>query len=149
MTRLRLDLAYDGTDFAGWVRQPGLRTIQGAVEDALAQVLPLPDPPSVTCAGRTDAGVHARGQVAHVDLDSPGDLAALERNLRGVLPDDVTVIRASEAPDGFDARFSALSRRYRYRLCDRPETWDPLHRREVVFYPRVLEVDAMAAAGQA
>ncbi|MFM9049310.1 MAG: tRNA pseudouridine(38-40) synthase TruA [Actinomycetota bacterium] len=149
MTRLRLDLAYDGTDFAGWARQPGLRTIQGAVEDALAQVLPLPDPPSVTCAGRTDAGVHAQGQVAHVDLDSPGDLAALERNLRGVLPDDVTVIRASEAPDGFDARFSALSRRYRYRLCDRPEAWDPLHRREVVLYPRVLEVDAMAAAGQA
>ena len=148
MTRLRLDLAYDGTDFAGWARQPGLRTIQGAVEDALAQVLCLPGPPSVTCAGRTDAGVHARGQVSHVDVDSPVDPAALERSLRGVLPGDVTVIRVSEAPAGFDARFSALSRHYRYRLCDRDEAWDPLRRREVVPYPRPLDVDAMAAAGE-
>ena len=149
MTRLRLDLAYDGTDFAGWARQPGLRTIQGAVEDALAQVLRLPAPPAVTCAGRTDAGVHARGQVAHVDLDVAPDMGAFARGMRAVLPDDVTLLRAFEAPDGFDARFSALSRRYRYRICDRAETRDPLHRHEVVLYPRALDVDAMAAAGQA
>ena len=69
MTRLRLDLAYDGTDFSGWARQPGLRTVHGVVEEALASALRLPGKPQVTCAGRTDAGVHARGQVAHVDVD--------------------------------------------------------------------------------
>ena len=69
MTRLRLDLAYDGTNFSGWARQPGLRTVQGVVEEALARALRLPDAPQVTCAGRTDAGVHARGQVAHVDIE--------------------------------------------------------------------------------
>ena len=143
MTRLRLDLAYDGTAFAGWARQPGLRTVQGAIEEALAQVLRLAQPPALTCAGRTDAGVHARGQVAHVDLDMVGDLAALERSLRGVLPDDVWLTAVSVAPQGFDARFSALSRHYRYRLCDDPAAWDPLLRREVVRYPRPLDLEAM------
>src|SRR3954469_23486888 len=86
-TRLRLDLAYDGTAYAGWARQPGQRTVQGVVEDALATVLRLPESPALTVAGRTDAGVHARGQVAHVDLpEAPDDLA---RRLNGLLPDDV------------------------------------------------------------
>ena len=146
MTRLRLDLAYDGTDFAGWARQPGLRTVQGVVEDGLAQILQMSAPPPLTCAGRTDAGVHARGQVAHVDVDVESDLAAILRGLRGVLPDDVWVTALSVAPDGFDARFSALSRHYRYRLCDDAATWDPLLRREVVRYPRALDLDAMNAA---
>lgn len=148
MTRLRLDLAYDGTEFSGWARQPELRTVQGAVEDALARVLRLSQAPALTCAGRTDAGVHARGQVAHVDLDAVGDLAALERSLRGVLPDDVWLTALSVAPQGFDARFSALSRHYRYRLCDDPAAWDPLLRREVVRYPRPLDLNAMQAAAQ-
>ncbi|MGI9196028.1 MAG: tRNA pseudouridine(38-40) synthase TruA [Candidatus Nanopelagicales bacterium] len=148
MTRLRLDLAYDGTDFAGWARQPGLRTVQGCVEDALAQVLRLPHVPSVTCAGRTDAGVHARGQVAHVDIDGEVDLAAVTRGLRGVLPGDVWVTDLSVAPEGFDARFSALSRHYRYRVCDEARAWDPLVRREVVRSPRPLDLDAMNAAAE-
>ena len=146
MTRLRLDLAYDGTAFAGWARQPGLRTVQGAVEEALAQVQRLPQMPTLTCAGRTDAGVHARGQVAHVDVDVVPDLAALARGLRGVLPDDVWVTDVAVAPEGFDARFSALSRHYRYRICDNPVAWDPLLRREVVRYARPLDLDAMNAA---
>jgi tRNA pseudouridine38-40 synthase len=106
--RLRLDLGYDGTDFHGWATQPALRTVQGTVEAALAQVLRLPAVP-VTCAGRTDTGVHARGQVLHVDVDESALLAAagrstappadaLLRRLNGVLPEDVRVRRANVAP---------------------------------------------------
>ena len=148
VTRVRLDLGYDGTDFAGWARQPGLRTVQGTLEEALARVLSLPDAPPVTCAGRTDAGVHARGQVVHVDLEQVPDVDALVRSVRGVLPEDVWLRAASLAPEGFDARFSALSRHYRYRLCDEPGAWDPLLRREVVRYPRPLDLAAMNAAGE-
>ena len=148
MTRLRLDLAYDGTEFSGWARQPGLRTVQGVVEDALVQVLRMHDTAAVTCAGRTDAGVHARGQVAHVDVDGAPDLEALARGLRGVFPADVWLTAVSIAPDGFDARFSALSRHYRYRVCDEPGAWDPLLRHEVVRYARPLDLDAMNAAAQ-
>lgn len=149
MTRLRLDLAYDGTDFSGWARQPGLRTVQGVVEEALAHALRLPQEPGVTCAGRTDAGVHARGQVAHADIDAPEaelDLTALARSIRGLLPDDVTLRDVVVAPEGFDARFSALSRRYRYLVCDDSRLWDPLRRREVLVHPRMLDLDAMNAA---
>lgn len=154
MTRLRLDLAYDGTDFSGWARQPGLRTVQGVLEEALARALRLADTPQVTCAGRTDAGVHARGQVAHVDVDAGDfpaeqpdiDLTALARSMRGLLPEDVAIHRIDVAPEGFDARFSALSRRYRYLVCDDSRAWDPLRRREVLFHPRALDMDVMNAA---
>ena len=154
MTRLRLDLAYDGTDFSGWARQPGLRTVQGVVEEALARALRLSEAPQVTCAGRTDAGVHARGQVAHVDVDAVDvdgredsiDLMALARSMRGLLPDDVSLRHVQVAPEGFDARFSALSRRYRYLVCDDPQAWDPLRRREVLFHPRPLDLGVMNAA---
>src|SRR5699024_3751363 len=136
--RLRLDLSYDGTGFSGWATQPGLRTVQGILEAALGTVLRTPEP-RLTVAGRTDAGVHARGQVAHVDVEpdawaavrgrmrsGPGE--ALVRRLAGLLPPDVVVHRAEPAPDGFDARFSALHRRYAYRLADDPVTADPLRR---------------------
>ena len=148
MIRLRLDLAYDGTDFSGWARQPGLRTVQGVVEEALARALRLPEPPAVTCAGRTDAGVHARGQVAHVDLDASAspDLEALARSMRGLLPEDVSVLSVTVAPEGFDARFSALSRRYRYVVCDDHRVWDPLRRREIVRHSRALDLAAMTSA---
>jgi tRNA pseudouridine38-40 synthase len=145
VTRFRLDLAYDGARFHGWAAQPGLRTVQGEIETAIATVLRLDDPPSLTCAGRTDTGVHARGQVAHVDLDgvSAGTLA---RRLRRILPDDISLVHASEAPDGFDARFSALERRYVYRLADSVTSVDPLSRGHVVAWARPLDVDAMNAA---
>lgn len=154
--RIRLDLAYDGTDFAGWATQPGLRTVQGTLEAALGTVLRCPEP-RLTVAGRTDAGVHARGQVAHVDLDpgvwaavqgrmttEPG--AALVRRLAGVLPPDVVVHRAAPAPPGFDARFAALHRRYAYRIADDPATVDPLRRHLVARHRMPLDAGAMAAA---
>jgi tRNA pseudouridine38-40 synthase len=145
--RLRLDLSYDGTDFRGWATQPGLRTVQGEVEGALATILRLERSPQLTCAGRTDAGVHARGQVAHVDLDDV-DPAALERRLRRLLPADIGLRSLTIAPNGFDARFAALERRYVYRLCDAPAGPDPLARRTVVGWRRPLDVDAMNAAAE-
>lgn len=142
--RLRLDLAYDGAAFHGWATQPSLRTVQGVVETAIATVLRLDAPAPLTCAGRTDTGVHARGQVAHVDLDGV-DPDVLARRLRRILPDDVSLLGLAEAPPGFDARFSALERRYVYRLADRPGA-DPLTRGHVVAWPRALDVDAMNVA---
>jgi len=159
--RVRLDLAYDGTHFAGWAAQPRLRTVQGVLEDALATVLrtaPLGlDRPRLTVAGRTDAGVHARGQVAHVDVPrerwdqmpgrsdrEPG--VALADRLAGVLPPDVVVHRTSVAPAGFDARFSALHRRYAYRIADGAGRRDPLRRDWVLWHRRPLDVDAMDRA---
>ena len=154
--RLRLDLAYDGTDFHGWAIQPRLRTVQGELEAALATALRLPVV-SVVCAGRTDTGVHARGQVTHLDVeetvlaDSAGrsddpPAEALLRRLNGILPPDVRVRRVVEAADGFDARFSAVWRRYAYRVADRPETVDPLTRRHVLAWSRPLDLDAVNEA---
>jgi tRNA pseudouridine38-40 synthase len=144
--RWRIDLRYDGAGFHGWARQDGLRTVQGVLEDALRTVLRLPEPPVVTCAGRTDTGVHARGQVAHVDLDGAVAGSDLLRRLNGVLPADVAVTGVAEAAAGFDARFSALSRRYVYRLCDDATGWDPLRRTDVLRVPRPLDADRMNAA---
>ena len=157
--RLRLDLGYDGTDFSGWAAQPGLRTVQGELSAALETVLRLGGPAAVTCAGRTDAGVHARGQVAHVDvpeeayaaLPGRGDRTpaeALARRLRGILPRDIVVRAVTVAPAGFDARFSATSRRYRYLLCDDPSHLDPLRVRETVVHPRALDAEAMTVAAE-
>jgi len=143
--RLRIDLAYDGGDFHGWAAQPGLRTVQGDLEAALATVLRVPEL-STVCAGRTDTGVHARGQVVHVDLDGlpEPELALLARRLNGVLQRDLRVRRVVTAPDGFDARFSPLWRRYAYRICDGVP--DPLARGQVLSWPRGLDVRAMNEA---
>lgn len=154
--RLRLDLAYDGTDFHGWAAQPGLRTVQGTLEAALAQVLRVERAAS-TVAGRTDTGVHARGQVAHLDVDPDTLVAAagrshrppaeaLLRRLNGVLPADLRVHRVAEAPNGFDARFSAVWRRYAYRIADAPALVDPLSRRSVLAWGRPLDLPAMNEA---
>ena len=143
--RLRLDLSYDGTGFRGWAIQPGLRTVQGEVEAAIAMILRLPQSAQLTCAGRTDAGVHARGQVAHVDLEQV-DPVYLERRLRRLLPDDIMLRSLTVAAEGFDARFAALERRYAYRMFDGPSGPDPLTRTSVVRWPRRLDVDAMNAA---
>ena len=144
--RVRLDLSYDGTDFLGWAEQPGRRTVQGVVQDALG-VLVRADPPRLQVAGRTDAGVHARGQVAHADLPAPvATDPLLLRRLNGLLPEDVQVRRTSLAAPGFDARFSALARTYRYRVADGPATVDPLRRRDVLSWPRPLDLAALAVA---
>lgn len=159
MLRLRLDLAYDGTDFAGWAAQPGRRTVEAELSGALTTLLRSGEPVRLTVAGRTDAGVHARGQVAHADVDPaawealPGrserepSVAAVSR-LNGILPADIVVRRVSVAPPGFDARFSALLRRYRYRLCDQPSSRDPLRRRDTAVARRELDGRAMDAAAR-
>lgn len=151
--RVRLDLSYDGTLFSGWAKQAGgRRTVQGEVEDALRTVTRAGDVTyDLTVAGRTDAGVHARGQVAHVDL--PGELWAehrekLLKRLAGRLPKDVRVWGVAEAPEGFNARFAALWRRYVYRVGDRPGGVDPLLRNHVLWHDWELDVDMMDAAAK-
>ena len=154
--RIRLDFAYDGGGFSGWARQPGLRTVEEELARALGTVLRVAEP-TLTVGGRTDAGVHARGSVCHLDVEEevwravPGRSSrspqeALVTRLRGVLPPDVVVRRASEVEDGFDARFSAVRRRYSYRLADRPAELDPLRRHDTVLWRRELDVAAMDVA---
>jgi tRNA pseudouridine38-40 synthase len=157
--RIRLDFGYDATHVPGWAAQPGLRTVEGTLSAALTTILRAEQPVRLTVAGRTDAGVHARGQVAHFDPDPaawaalPGRSArtpaasALSR-LRGILPADIGMRSVAVAAEGFEARFAALQRRYLYRLADRPELVDPLRRRETVVTKRPLDVEAMHAAAQ-
>ncbi|MHA3704239.1 tRNA pseudouridine(38-40) synthase TruA [Jatrophihabitans sp. YIM 134969] len=150
--RLRLDLSYDGTNFSGWALQPGRRTVQDEVTRAVGTVLRLDPPPRVQVAGRTDTGVHATGQVAHVDVPAPAWSALTARptppvrRLAGVLPPDVRIQGVAPAPPHFDARFGAIWRRYRYRLCDAPGGGSPLRRLDTADHPRSLDDTAMDAA---
>lgn len=151
LVRLRLDVSYDGTDFSGWARQPGRRTVQGLLEDALAKQPPgVSVPRSVVVAGRTDAGVHAVGQVVHVDVvvdeDGVPELSRVCRRWNRYLPPDVRVLGARVAPPGFDARFSAIRRHYRYRVSDAEWGVDPLLRRDTLAFGRPLSVGAMNEA---
>lgn len=157
--RVRLDLSYDGGPFSGWALQPGRRTVQGVLEEALE--LLVRRPVRVTVAGRTDAGVHARGQVVHLDLTEAEWLGlprgheldpavAMMRRIRGALSralGDLTgaveVHRISLAPAGFDARFSALWRRYSYRIADGPALWDPLERYFTLWHKNPLDVSLL------
>ncbi len=177
VARLKLLLSYDGTDFAGWAKQPGFRTVEQTLEDAFAQVLRMEISPRIVCAGRTDAGVHASGQVAHVDvpldnlirvshsreerrlLNDQGGipeaegifavpqlvLDAFSRRLNGSLGKnaDVVINEIVVAPSGFDARFSALARRYEYRMADGLEHVNPIHRRFTTFHFFPLDLEAM------
>lgn len=169
--RIRLDIAYDGTHFRGWARQPSLRTVQGVLEAALRRIFgahgesghdDVPAPRLVV-AGRTDAGVHAAAQVAHLDL-SPQQWArlasdrraqrdddparALARRMNGILraDEDVTVTASRTAPEGFDARFSAVWRRYEYRVADDVTGYRPLDRLHTTPVRGTLDVGAMDAA---
>jgi tRNA pseudouridine38-40 synthase len=147
--RVRIDLSYDGGGFSGWARQPGQRTVQQVLEDALSQVLRADPAVQLTVAGRTDAGVHARGQVAHADLPLAAWLDAapvILRRLARLLPPDVRVRRIGAAPDGFDARFSALSRRYSYRVCDDVTGPEPLRRHDTLWTRREIEIGPMNEA---
>ncbi|MEU3764018.1 tRNA pseudouridine(38-40) synthase TruA [Amycolatopsis keratiniphila] len=161
-----MDVSYDGTDFSGWARQPGRRTVQGVLEEALAKQPPGASvPKSVVVAGRTDAGVHASGQVVHVDasplagktrsgrleLDEHGipDLGRMRHRWNRYLPGDVRVLDARVAAPGFDARFSAVRRHYLYRVSDAPWGVDPLRRHDTLAWGRPLSVDAMNEASAA
>ncbi len=154
-TRLRIDFGYDGTDFFGWSKQPDLRTIQGAFLEALTLIFGESDIDfSLRVAGRTDAGVHAINQVAHFDL-TESQLARLGREtiddiaykLNRLLADDIRVSKVGVAPVGFDARFSAINRRYRYRLADNLAFKNPLETRFTLDVAGQLDIDAMNEAG--
>lgn len=154
LVRLRFDIAYDGTDFHGWARQKPaggdeLRTVQGELEDALSLILRYPV--ELTVAGRTDAGVHASGQVAHADIpvasldqrSIEGDAGRLVRRLAKMLEPDVRVSAVSVAPDGFDARFSALTRTYRYRVTTAGGGALPVRVRDTAVWPKKVDLDAV------
>jgi len=165
-SRIRFDIAYDGSGFNGWSRQPDQRTVQGEIENAMATVFRRHGPPpTLIVAGRTDAGVHAAGQVAHVDLTAEQATAvlkprrgtthhdadagvALARRINGIFGavPDVVIVRGAVAPEGFDARFSAIWRRYEYRLADLDAARDPLQRHRTTWYPTRLNGDAMGEA---
>lgn len=145
---MRLLVAYDGREFHGWAaqRDPRLRTVQGELERVLGHL--FGQSVAVQCAGRTDAGVHARGQVAHVDVGGwPVDVDCSRVNR--ALPADVRLLAMTRADPGFDARFSALWRRYSYRVCDDGRGPDPLRRHVVLPWPRPLDLPRMNAAAEA
>ncbi|WP_432831884.1 tRNA pseudouridine(38-40) synthase TruA [Dactylosporangium sp. CA-092794] len=149
--RVRFDVSYDGTDFSGWALQPGRRTVAAELLAVLERLFG-PVEGGLTVAGRTDAGVHATGQVCHADLPEERWTAfapALIRKLAGLLPPDVRVLSARAVPPEFDARFSALSRRYEYRVTDAVSGAAPLRRRDTLAWPRPLDLDRLneAAAG--
>ena len=141
--KLRLTLEYDGTGFRGWARQPGERTVEGTLREALDVVFPRWD--GLAVAGRTDTGVHATGQVASLDADGRPPAARAAEALNAVLPDDVAVVAASEADADFHARFSARSRSYRYRVLLRRER-SPFEARRALWWPRRVDEGALAAS---
>jgi tRNA pseudouridine38-40 synthase len=149
-TRIRLDLGYDGTDFSGWAAQPGRRTVAGVIAQMLTRI--FGEIEGLTVAGRTDAGVHALGQVSHVDVPAGrwADVAeTLVHRLAGLLPADVRVFRAIPVPQTFDARFSALFRRYAYRVSDDPAGASPLRHRDTLSWPHPLDLTRLNEASAA
>jgi tRNA pseudouridine38-40 synthase len=160
LVRLRLDIAYDGTEFAGWATQSGQRTVAGVLEESLSTV--FRSDVRLRAAGRTDTGVHATGQVAHMDVPADAlphvyprtprphqpEFQPLVRRLGRLLPADVRVRRIIRAAEGFDARFSALRRHYVYRISTADYGVEPHQTRFITSWPRLLDVDAMAVASQ-
>ena len=145
-TILRLTLEYDGTGFRGWARQPGERTVEGVVREALDTVFPRAE--GLAVAGRTDAGVHATGQVASVEVEGGPPVERAAEALNSALPEDVAVIRAEEAPERFHARFSAKARSYRYRVrASRAPS--PLEARRALWWPRPVDAEALAKSAAA
>jgi tRNA pseudouridine38-40 synthase len=142
---VRLELEYDGAEFRGWAKQPGLRTVQGELEAGLATV--LREEVELTVAGRTDTGVHALGQVASFETEAelPADLA---RSLNGVGPDDISITAAEVAAGGFDARRDAKSRTYRYRILSRSSP-SPFEQGRALWWPHRMDRDALEACAEA
>ncbi len=143
MSVVKLTLEYDGTGFSGWAAQPGLRTVEGEVCDALDRVFPRWD--ALAVAGRTDAGVHARGQVASFAAEGGPPPERAAPALNGILPDDVAAVASEAAPEGFNARFSATGRSYRYRVLRR-DAHSPLESRRSLWLPRPVDEEALAAS---
>jgi tRNA pseudouridine38-40 synthase len=141
--RLRLTLEYDGTEFRGWAAQPGFRTVEGELRSALDRLFPTWQ--RLAVAGRTDAGVHAVGQVASVEVDGGPPPDRVPRALNQLLPEDVSVVAAAQTAPDFHARHSALARSYRYRLWTR-STPSAFERRRAYWYPRPLDEAALAVS---
>jgi tRNA pseudouridine38-40 synthase len=154
LTRFRIDLSYDGTDFAGWAKQPKLRTVQGEVISVMNKIFGGSDSDyGLRVAGRTDAGVHAEHQVVHVDL-SQAQLKRLGRNkdirlkMNSLLDPDVRIIKVTEVPAAFHARYAATHRRYRYTIADSTSGWNPLRARYNLWLKFPLDLEAMQAASK-
>jgi tRNA pseudouridine38-40 synthase len=143
MNVVKLTLEYDGTGFSGWAAQPGLRTVEGELRSALDRVYRRWD--GLAVAGRTDAGVHALGQVASLEADGGPPPERVAKALNGVLPDDVAAVACEEAPEGFSARFSATGRSYRYRIWRRA-IHSPFELRRSLWLPRPVDEDVLAAS---
>lgn len=143
MGLIKVTLEYEGTEFAGWAAQPGQRTVEGALRDALART--YRGATGLAVAGRTDAGVHARGQIVSVAVEGGPPVERAAQALNACLPDDAAVIAAEDAPPGFHARFSARSRTYRYRVWCR-RTPSPFERRRSLWHPRPIDADRLAAS---
>lgn len=148
-TRVRMDISYDGRDFFGWAIQPGRRTVAGVLLESMARLVGQGVPLGLTVAGRTDAGVHATGQVCHLDLPAAlyEELApSLVRRLSGLMPADARVRAVTAVPDTFDARFSATFRRYEYRVVDTPWGPEPLRRYDTIGWGRPLSIERLRMA---
>jgi len=144
-SRLRIDLTYDGSDLSGWAKQPGLRTVQEEVETALSTI--TRSKAATIVAGRTDAGVHAKHQVLHVDLPADIDSENLAFRLNQILKSDIRILSAMKAPEYFHARFGATSRRYQYKIIDGGQVTAPLDRYDSAEWFRSLDIDLMNQAG--
>ena len=144
--RLRIDLAYDGTDFYGWGKQPDRRTVQGEIEKALSTI--SRSAIDTVVAGRTDAGVHATGQVIHVDVPETINLDEIAYKLNRILDEDVRIMNVQIAPEGFNARFSALRRTYTYKILDRNLPIPPINRHDIASWYRPLDPDLMNTASE-
>ena len=145
-SRLRIDLTYDGSDLSGWAKQPGLRTVQEEVETALSTI--TRSKAATIVAGRTDAGVHAKHQVFHVDLPADIDIENLAFRLNQILKSDIRILSAMKAPEYFHARFGATSRRYQYKIIDGGQVTAPLDRYDSAEWFRSLDIDLMNQACQ-
>ena len=144
--RLRIDLAYDGTNFSGWAIQPDRRTVQAQVEESIEKIARVRIESIV--AGRTDAGVHATGQVIHVDIPDSIAIEDLAYKLNRILDEDIRINRIEVAPPAFHARFSALRRYYRYRILDENKVIQPLARLNTAGWYRPLDLDLMNRASK-
>lgn len=142
--RLRIDLAYDGTNYAGWAKQPDQRTIQEEIETALAKI--TQSPIETIVAGRTDAGVHASGQVIHVDVPENSEIKELVFKLNRMLDEDIRILKVSVMDKGFHARFSAIQRSYTYKILDGNQVVSPLHRLDVAPWYRSLDLEVLNKA---
>jgi tRNA pseudouridine38-40 synthase len=146
VTTYRLDIAYDGTPFSGWAAQPGLRTVQAEIEAALAKL--LPEPTALTVAGRTDAGVHAWGQVASFEAETERSAEELVRAVNALTPGEIAILAVSEASPGFDARRDAHSRTYCYRVLAGPVE-SPFERGRALWWPYPIDRTALDACAEA